>query len=255
VSLIRVFSKFWQFLAVSRLVLAVKVWFNYSQHFEELTMNNKPELPLRLNQSIAQPVAVTRQLNHNRHVFGWWVLGNSISTGLGIIVGLISASKELTILLHLVLWGIVGTLAGTVQRRILQQQLPLRNWGIVTLAGWLAGGLIAGRGNINWGIIGGMVGAMQWLILKRQLNGSRWWVVANAAGLIWGATFGWSIRFTSRWNFFKQVAAIDGRILDIIDWSIAGIVGGSLMGIITGLWLLWHLPPKRTTAPKSKVQA
>ena len=187
-----------------------------------------------------------------------WILGNVAGAGLGVVVGLVAANNMLTGPFRVVLWGIVGAVAGMTQQLILLRWFNLKNWMWVSLVGWMTGGLLVERAGVNWGVIGGAVGAMQWLLLRQHVHRAGWWVAANAVGLILGATFGWSIRFTSRWSFFRQSISIDQRFLEGTDWVIAGIAGGVATGVITGLWLMWLLSSPRRKSnelsnPKNEV--
>lgn len=178
---------------------------------------------------------------------GWWVFGNMIGTGLGVTIGLIEATHTLAVYVGVSLWVIVGLVVGVTQRLVLQQQIYADKWVWASIAGWTVGGVLGGHNGIDWAIVGVLVGGMQWFVLRRCVYPAGWWVLANAVGLIFGASVGWSIRFTSRWTLFKTIVAIDPHLFEIVDWAVAGIVGGAISGIITGFWLAWLLSLRQSS--------
>jgi hypothetical protein len=228
-------------LAVLDLFLAVRLW-----------LNNKQKIGIKMSprtkkhgdgvKPLSNPQPVTNfQSGVDWRFFGWWVLGNIVGIGLAVVMGLIGASDMLAVLVRIALWGVVGAVVGIIQQLVLQRQVYPGNWVWVTIVGWTVGGIVAGREGVDWGVIGGMVGTMQWFILRHHTHRAGWWVLANAIGLIFGASTGWSIRFTSRWVLFRELTAIDEHVIEAIDWIVAGIAGGTIYGIITGLWLVWLL--------------
>lgn len=176
-----------------------------------------------------------------------------VGTGLGVAIGLVGACDMLAVPVRIVLWGVVGALVGIIQKLILQRHLYPGNWVWASIAGWMVGGILAGREGVDWAIMGGMVGTMQWLALRRHTCRAGWWVLANAAALIFGASTGWSISFTSRWVLFREVVAVNEPVIEIVDWIVAGIAGGTITGIITGLWLFWLLSLRRGNITETSV--
>jgi hypothetical protein len=82
----------------------------------------------------------------------------------------------------------LGLLTGFMQWRLLRPHLPGAGWWIpLTIAGWLAVGVLARlishfidlarlEPGAVFAVVGGCVGLAQWLLLRRLLPHSRWWV-------------------------------------------------------------------------------
>jgi hypothetical protein len=193
-----------------------------------------------------EPFSNSKRLYFTKLREGWpflgrWVLGNMLCTGLGVAVGLIGACGMLALPIKFFLWGVVGVIAGISQRSILQRQIKVDNWVWASFAGWMVGGFLAGSQGVDWGIMGSVIGLMQWFVLRQHTCRAGWWVVINAAGLIIGIVTGWGIRFTSPWTRFIQAAPVEESAAEVMSWVVAGVTGGTVSSVITGLGLAWLL--------------
>lgn len=177
-----------------------------------------------------------------------WVLATMPGAGLGIAIGLIGASGLLAAPAKFILWSIVGAAAGIGQSLVLQRQVKVDNWLRASIAGWAVGGILGGTEGIDWALMGSVIGLMQWFVLRQQIRGAGWWVVVNPTGLIIGAITGWGIRFTSPWTRFIQTASLHEYTTEVMSWIVAGVVGGTISSIITGLGLAWLLSLERRSS-------
>jgi len=181
-------------------------------------------------------------LRPDRRFLRRWVWGNTVGLGVGLTIGQLGASGMLAGPLRLVAWGLAGVVVGSIQQWLLRRQLASNGWTWATMLGWLVGGVVAGGEGIDWGLMGGLIGLGQWVILRRSVARAGWWLLANAMGLIFSTLIGWSVRFSSRWTLFKTLFALLGeRMVELLDWGLAGLVSGAVAGAVTGLWLMWLL--------------
>ena len=42
-----------------------------------------------------------------------------------------------------------------------------------------------------------------------------------------------------------KLVVVDEFVIQVVNWFVAGIVGGTVNGMITGLWLVWLLSLKQ----------
>ncbi len=104
---------------------------------------------------------------------------------------------------------------------------------MATIAGWVLGLPIGGRlaSWVNSEIMTATlalasIGLMQWLVLRREVMRAGWWVLASAAGWLMGVVVGEGL----------------GNAMGGPVWSVVAVaLGGTIVGTVTGIPLVWLL--------------
>ena len=183
--------------AVVRIVLRELVYFPvnliyaYSQSWRQLqpALVNAPKLPW---------VAGWALLSGAMLPFAWFLTGPFSLIFLLLLDRLSGSATEPDTASTLGLVTALGLVTGFIQWRLLRPHLPGAGWWVpLTIAGWLAVGVLARlishfidltrlEPGAVFVVVGGCVGLAQWLLLRRLLPHSGWWVPVSllATGIV-----------------------------------------------------------------------
>ena len=175
------------------------------------------------------------------HFLRKWIIATGIAWPVGMIVSIIVAyivniiyPKETNLVVGLVTGAIVGYSQWFVLKR---QHKASSFWGLACSIGMglpfivvvilaeagvdfsdLPGGEFLGR--IGIGVIGGLLsGLLQVRVLRKYYVKARWWVLVSAAG----------------WGLCWLASSIGASWVTLIGF----LLGGFILGLVTGLGLLW----------------
>ena len=126
----------------------------------------------------------------------------------------------------------IGILTGILEKPVLQRyKLRVNGWIPLNILGWGVGFAVAeslkmfvGQLGVPQLLGGAIIGFSQWFVLRRQFSKSYWWIVACIIGSF--AILSW--------------IPIGYTFLNVLEeYPIPIIIAGLIMGIITGITLLW----------------
>lgn len=180
---------------------------------------------------------------------GWytwigWVLASAIGAAIGFAIAvnlLDSLSRNISSALNEVLiFGLILAGMGTMQWLVLRSQISQAGWWILAssvsgiVLGFMAT-LFSTRVEVNefigMSLFGIMLVVPQWLVLRRQLSHSWLWLIASPMGWTLGYLAVMVLGGTSIW---PETTETTGLILGFA-------VIGAVVGMITGLFLIWLL--------------
>ncbi len=171
-----------------------------------------------------------------RNRIGWviwlaWVLVSTIGWMLGFIIGFVLAYVPGDLiagalgdyLAYGVHGSVLGAVVGLMQWLILREYVSRAGWWVLASSAGLAVGYgvaVVALGSFAETVVvalgGTVTGILQWLILRRHFSRAGWWVLASTVGL----------------GFSMAVS---------LDSSSMLLVGGAVLGAVTGGALVWLL--------------
>jgi len=160
--------------------------------------------------------------SHQQQPVGWhlWALwtaatvtGSVLAVPLGWELG-----SSLRIPLELGIYTTVGIFVGMAQWLVLRLYLPRSDWWPVATAAAL----------LTWTML---VGPLQWLVLRRHVRKAGWWVLTSTVVWLYALTVGTSVVLSPPQQLGWAWSGMSHRAL-------AGFIGGTLVGALTGLHLV-----------------
>jgi len=152
-------------------------------------------------------------------------------------------------------WTVGSAITGILQWLVFRQRIRKSAlWILATFLGWTLGGalgaLIIGFPRIyfvgellSWTVGGLVVGIAQWLFLQRKIRKASWWVPVSVIGWIIGGFLGRLSYLALNWELHQAPGiAIDTFFRGtawIVGESAGNVVKGAVIGIITGIALVW----------------
>jgi len=99
--------------------------------------------------------------------------------------------------------------------------------------------LLFSRGDIYTGMtLGLVIGLFQWFVLRRHVPDASWWIAISGVGYGLGLPLAAGIGFTQMASTFGAPTSFRSPYVVLSE---SAVVGGALVGAITGFGLLWLL--------------